>query len=116
MFARNVIRRGAGIAATCTLFAVLTWGQPTLTTISDVLFKADGTRFNGLAQITWLSFDSATGFSIAQQSTTVRIIDGNLFVQLTPTSNATPMAQYLVLTESNGRIPLHAPGNEVPST
>jgi len=56
-------------------------GQPALTTISDVRFKADGNLFNGLAKITWLSFDSASGASIAQQSTTVRIIDGNLFVQ-----------------------------------
>src|SRR5260370_38610246 len=116
MFAGSVIGRGAGIAATCTLFAVLTWGQPTLTTISDVLFKADGTRFNGLAQITWLSFDSASGASIAQQSTTVRIIDGNLFVQLTPTSNATPMAQHLVLYESDGKIQFREPWNVTPST
>jgi hypothetical protein len=114
MFARNVIRH-AGIAATCTLFAVLIWGQPTLTTISDVLFKADGTRFNGLAQITWLSFDAASGASIAQQATTIRIVDGNLFVQLVPTSNATPLSQYLVLYESDGKIQFQETWNVTPS-
>jgi hypothetical protein len=116
MFARKIIRNGVRIGAACALFSALTWGQPALTTISDVLFKADGMRFNGLAQITWLSFDSATGASIAQQSTTVRIIDGNLFVQLTPTSNATPLAQYLVLYESDGKIQFQETWNVTPST
>jgi hypothetical protein len=116
MFAGKIFRNGVRIGAVCALFSALTWGQPALTTISDVLFKADGTRFNGLAQITWLSFDSGTGFSIAQQSTTVRIIDGNLFVQLTPTSNATPLAQYLVLYESDGKIQFQETWNVTPST
>jgi hypothetical protein len=116
MFARKIIRNGVRIGAVCALFSTLTWGQPALTTISDVLFKADGTRFNGLAQITWLSFDSASGSSIAHQSTTVRIIDGNLFVQLTPTSNATPLAQYLVLYESDGKIQFQETWNVIPST
>jgi hypothetical protein len=111
MFARNFIRMGAA----CALFAALASGQPALTTISDVLFKADATRLNGLAQITWLSFDSASGGSIAEQSTTVRIIDGNLFVQLTPTSNATPRAQYLVLYESDGKIQFQETWNVTPS-
>jgi len=112
MLARDIIRIGAA----CALFSILAWGQPALTTISDVRFKADGNLFNGLAQITWLSFDSASGASIAQQSTTVRIIDGNLFVQLTPTSNATPMAQYLVLYESDGKIQFRETWNVTPST
>jgi hypothetical protein len=116
MFARDFIRIGARFGAACALFSILAWGQPALTTISDVLFKADGTRFNGLAQITWLSFDSASGASIAQQATTVRIIDGNIFVQLTPTSNATPLAQYLVLYESDGKIQFQETWNVIPST
>jgi hypothetical protein len=116
MFARNIIRNGIRIGAACALFSILAWGQPALTTISDVLFKADGTRFNGLAQITWLSFDAASGASIAQQATTVRIIDGNIFVQLTPTSNATPLAQYMVLYESDGTIQFQETWNVTPST
>src|SRR5271163_4691838 len=98
MFARSSIRIGVA----CVLFSAVALGQPALTTISDTLFKADGTRFNGLAQITWLSFDSATGFNIAQQATTIQIIDGNLFVQLAPTTTATPLAEYSVLYESDG--------------
>src|SRR5689334_12663163 len=94
MFARNFRRFGAALVALILLASL--WAQPTLTTISDVLFKADGTRFNGLAQITWMTFDSANGSYIAQQSKTVRIIDGNLFVQLTPTTNAVPVSVYSV--------------------
>ena len=116
MFARDIVRHLTRIGAAFVLFSILAWGQVALTTISDVLFKADGTRFNGLVQITWLSFDSASGGSIAQQSTTVRIIDGNLFVQLTPTSNATPLAQYLALYESDGKIQFQETWNVTPST
>src|SRR5947209_18215722 len=100
MFARNFVR----IGAVCALVSAVGWAQPTLTTISDVLFKADGTRFNGLAQFTWISFESSNGSNIAQQSTTVRIIDGNLFVELTPTTGAVPPAQYLVKYSSDGKI------------
>src|SRR6266850_1553785 len=100
MFARKFIRCGA----VCALFSAIAWAQPNLTTISDVLFKADGTRFNGLAQFMWVSFESSNGSNIAQQAKTVRIIDGNLFVQLTPTTDAVPAAHYLVKYSSDGKI------------
>jgi hypothetical protein len=79
------------------------------------LFKADGTRFNGLARFTWLSFNAANGTNIAQQMTTVRIIDGNLFVQLAPTTGATPESEYSVLYESDGKIQFSETWN-VPSS
>ena len=69
------------IATACLLFSAVAWAQPALTTVSDVLYKADGKRFNGLAQITWMTFESSNGSYIAQQAKTVRIIDGRLFVQ-----------------------------------
>ena len=101
MFARKFVRCGA----VCALFSAIAWAQqPSLTTVSDVLFKADGTRFNGLAQFIWVSFDSGNGSNIAQQMKTVRIIDGNLFVQLTPTTDAVPAAQYVVKYSSDGKI------------
>jgi hypothetical protein len=112
MFVRNFIRAGA----VCVLLSAVAWGQPNLTTISDTLFKADGTRFNGLAQFTWLSFDAANGSNIAQQVTAVRIIDGNLFVQLAPTTTATPLAEYSVLYDSDGKIQFTETWNVPPST
>ncbi len=110
-FARGSIR----IGVVCALFSALAAGQPALTTISDTFYKADGTRFNGLAQITWLSFDTATGVNITQQVTTIQIIDGNLFVQLAPTTPATPLAEYAVLYESDGKIQFQETWN-VPSS
>src|SRR5438552_2943451 len=103
MLARN-FARVARIGAACILFSAWVSAQPDLTTISDVLFKADGTRFNGLAQFTWLSFESGNGSNIAAQAKTVRIIDGNLFVQLAPTTNAVPQAVYSVKYSSDGKI------------
>lgn len=100
MFARQLVRVGP----MCILFCALGWAQPELTTISDVLYKADGKRFNGLAQINWISFESGNQTNIAAQSKTVRIIDGNLYVKLTPTTNAVPQALYSVKYSSDGRI------------
>jgi hypothetical protein len=111
MFARNFIRTGAAAV----LLSALASGQPTLTTISDTLFKADGTRFNGLAQFTWLSFNAADGTNIAQQVTTVRIIDGNLLINLAPTTTATPLAEYAVLYNSDGKIQFSETWNVPPS-
>ena len=112
MFARTFLRVGAA----CALFSIFSWAQPGLTTISDVLFKADGTRFNGLAQFTWVGFESSNGSNIAQQMKTIRIIDGNLFVKLTPTTNAVPQAAYSVKYSSDGRIQFQETWSVPPST
>jgi hypothetical protein len=77
---------------------------PPLTTIQDVLYKADGTRFNGTATISWTSFQAMDNSTIATQSTTTKIIDGNLHVQLVPTTTSTPATYYSVTYNSNGRI------------
>jgi len=112
MFARTLVRA----AAACVLFSALAPAQPALTTISDVLFKADGTHFNGLAQVTWMTFNTANGLYVAQQSKTVRIIDGNLFLQLTPTTNAVPQSVYAVRYSSDGRIQFQETWAVPPST
>ncbi len=77
---------------------------PTLTTIQDVLYKADGTRFNGTLTITWNSFEAVDNSNIVTQSTTVKVIDGSLRVQLAPTTTSTPPARYRVTYNSDGRI------------
>jgi hypothetical protein len=77
---------------------------PPLTTIQDVLYKADGTRFNGTVTISWTSFQAMDNSTIATQSITVRIVDGNLHVQLVPTTTSTPTTYYSALYNSNGRI------------
>jgi hypothetical protein len=78
------------------LFLVIAWlagaafAGPPLTTIQDVLYKADGTRFNGALTISWSSFQAVDNSAIVMQSTTVKVVDGNLRVQLVPNTSATP--------------------------
>lgn len=90
------------------LWAVLTaWcalAAPPLTTIQDVLYKADGTRFNGTLSIAWTSFQATDTSAIVTQSTTVKVVDGNLRVQLVPTTSVTPAVYYSVTYNSDGRV------------
>jgi hypothetical protein len=76
---------------------------PQLTTIQDVLYKADGSRFSGILTISWGSFQSADSANIVMQSVTVRVINGILRVQLVPSATA-PAAYYTVVYNSDGRV------------
>ncbi len=76
--------------------------QPALTTIQDILYTADGNRFNGLMTITWQSFEAGDTSNIAAQVTRITISNGNLFVQLVPTTTATTPATYAVQCNSIG--------------
>ena len=67
------------------LFAIGGVAAPFLTTIQDTLYKADGTRFNGVAFIEWKSFQTADSTQIATHSVTVIIVNGQLRVRLVPT-------------------------------
>jgi hypothetical protein len=83
--------------------------QPALTTIQDILYTADGNRFNGLMTITWQSFEAGDTSNIAGQVTRLSIGNGNLYVQLVPTTTANTPATYAVQYNSNG----HTQFNEV---
>ena len=80
------------------------WAAPPLTTIQDVLYKADGTPFQGILVVEWKSFDAADTSNIATQSLTTRILNGVLRVQLVPTTNAATVASYSVKYSSDGRV------------
>jgi len=89
------------MAAAC--LAVSAAAAPSLTTIQDVLYKADGTRFSGTVTISWSSFQPGAGAAIVPQGrTVVKVLDGYLRVQLAPTTTATPPITYTVLYTSNG--------------
>jgi hypothetical protein len=77
---------------------------PALTTIQDVLYKADGTRFSGSLTISWNSFQAADNSTIVTQSTTVKVVDGVLRVHLAPTTTANPAISYSVTYTSDGRV------------
>ena len=90
------------LAALC--LATSSFAAPPLTIIQDVLYKADGTRFNGTVTISWTSFEAIDRSAIAQQTTTVTVVNGYLQVQLVPTTTATPAAFYTVVYNSDGQI------------
>jgi hypothetical protein len=97
MISRSIF---AGVLVAAGLYAA---PQP-LTTIQDTLYKADGTRFNGTLNISWTTFEAIDHTQIMQQSATVTVSDGNLHVQLVPTTTANPAAFYTVVYNSDGHI------------
>ena len=76
--------------------------QPALTTIQDILYRADGTRFNGNMFIIWSSFQAGDSSNIATANLTLPIVNGVLNVQLVPTTTASAGAQYNVTFNTQG--------------
>ncbi|MGA2275915.1 MAG: hypothetical protein ABSH00_20400 [Bryobacteraceae bacterium] len=88
------------VAAALSICPVL--AGPPLTTIQDVLYKADGARFNGTLTISWTSFQAVDNSSVVTQSTTVKVLNGNLHVELVPNTTSTPATVYTVTYNSDG--------------
>jgi hypothetical protein len=79
------------------------FAQLPLSTIQDVLFKADGARFTGTLIIQWNTFDANHLGTVVQQSKTVSVLNGNLQIQLAPNQGARPPANtYTVSYQSDG--------------
>lgn len=76
--------------------------QPALTTIQDVLYRADGTRFTGTMYIAYDSFQAGDTSSIATANLTVPVVNGSLRVRLVPTTSASAGAQYRVTYNAAG--------------
>jgi hypothetical protein len=75
---------------------------PPLTTISDTLFNADGTFFNGVVVISWPSFEASDTSNIAAETENAQVNGGVLYVQLVPTTNADTAAVYTIQYTSLG--------------
>jgi hypothetical protein len=90
------------LAVVC--LAMSSFAAPPLTTIQDVLYKADGTRFHGTLSISWTSFEAIDRSAIAQHFTTVTVVNGDLQVQLVPSTTATPASFYTVVYNSDGLV------------
>jgi hypothetical protein len=82
--------------------AGLAHAQPALTTIQDILYRADGTRFSGTMFIRWQSFLAGDTSNIATANLTVPIVNGVLGVKLVPTTTASAGAQYNITYSSGG--------------
>jgi hypothetical protein len=101
-----------------TLFCLISdrvGAAPALTTVQDILYKADGTRFNGVAYIEWNSFQASDSSAVATSSVVVPIVDGSLRVRLVPTSNASAGARYTVRYHSDGKVQFTETWNVAPS-
>jgi len=92
--------RSLGLAAL--LMTGLVEAQPALTTIQDILYSANGTRFNGTMYITWSAFQAGDTSNIATSNITLPIVNGVLSVMLVPTTTASAGAQYNVTYNQNG--------------
>lgn len=82
--------------------AAMTQAQPALTTIQDILYRADGTRFNGEIFISWNAFQAGDTSNIATAQVKLPIVNGVLNVQLVPTTTASAGANYQVTYNSEG--------------
>jgi hypothetical protein len=82
--------------------AAMAEAQPALTTIQDILYRADGTRFNGEIFISWNAFQAGDTSNIATAQVKLPIVNGVLNVQLVPTTTASAGANYQVTYNSQG--------------
>src|ERR1700733_1850964 len=83
--------------------AMMMHAQPALTTIQDILYRADGTRFNGEIFISWNAFTAGDTSNIATAQVKLPIVNGVLHVELVPTTTASAGANYQVTYNSQGQ-------------
>jgi hypothetical protein len=76
---------------------------PPLTTIQDTLYLANGQPYTGFLIIEWKSFEASDASTVATQSITLRIYNGQLKTRLVPTTTATAGAHYRVKYVSEGK-------------
>ena len=68
------------------------------TTITDTVYRADGTPASGTLAISWNAFTTATGAAIPAGNTTVTLATGGtLSVALAPNAGANPMGSYYTI-------------------
>ena len=96
-------RRLVVLLAAAGVFAGSAFSQPALTNIQDILYRADGSRFNGTMFIRWNSFLAGDTSNIATSNLTLAIVNGVLSVRLVPTTTASAGAQYSITYNSGGQ-------------
>jgi hypothetical protein len=90
-------------AATALACGTAAQTAPSLTTIRDVLYKADGSRFSGTLTIQWTNFTTADQTMIPVQATNIEVTNGSFVVRLAPTTTASAGANYRVRYSSQGK-------------
>ncbi|HUK48446.1 MAG TPA: hypothetical protein VLW06_12675, partial [Terriglobales bacterium] len=73
--------------------------SPTLTTVSDTVFRADGTPASGTLLISWPPFTAANGATVAAGNLNVTLgANGTFTAQLAPNAGATPTGTVYTVT------------------
>ena len=98
-----MLRSWLRLFAVSCLAAVAVLATPPLTQIQDVIYKADGTLFDGVAQIEWNSFVASDNSPVARNTISIRIVRGQLRVSLVPTTDALQPVTYTVRFNSEGK-------------
>src|SRR6266496_2266895 len=80
--------------------------SPALTTVSDTVYRADGTFASGMLLISWPAFTTADGYAVAAGTRSVPLASsGNFSVQLAPNAGGTPNVTYSVVYQlSDGTV------------
>jgi hypothetical protein len=96
----SCLARYAAFALTLTLGASQASAQaPALTTISDTVYRADGSAASGTLLISWPAFTTADGHTVAAGNNSVALgTNGSLTVQLAPNAGATPSGTTYLVT------------------
>jgi len=89
--------------AVCMITVAALQATPPLTQIQDILYKANGTLFEGVAQIEWTAFQASDGTQVASNTLSMRIVRGQLRVSLVPTTNAATPVYYTARFNSEGK-------------
>ncbi len=80
-----------------TLTSEMVGQGPSLTTISDTVYRADGQAASGTVLISWPSFQTAQGDAVTAGNQSVEVAQGGAFLaQLAPNAGASPMGTYYV--------------------
>src|SRR5882672_5012741 len=93
--AGTVVLVRAALMVCLVAMPMLVWAQPALTTISDTVYRADGTAAAGTALISWPTFQTAEGNAVAAGTKTATIGAAGAFsTQLVPNVGAAPTGTY----------------------
>ncbi len=90
------VRRPSGwlfyLATVISFSSLPSWAQgPALTTVTDVIYRADGVPASGTLLISWPAFSTANGLAVAAGVNNVGLGSGGaLSAQLAPNVGATP--------------------------
>lgn len=87
-----------GISCVCLAWQAVAQG-PTLTTVSDTVYRADGSPAAGTILISWPPFTTASGVTVAAGNTNVALgTNGGFTAQLAPNAGANPAGTVYTVT------------------